>query len=145
MKKIVSICLLALAVTAVGASVKEPVSKPIVHMKKKVNTYNVRVGYENLDGSTSLTATTDSPGFTATNVETGEEFFIGLYRSPSGFFLPYQLPGVISALPAGTYEFTAERGQGNWTGYSSVTVTLSADQVDSEGYITVYVPIAWVE
>lgn len=145
MKKIVSICLLALAVTAVGVSANEPVSKPIVHMKKKVTTYNVRVGYKNLDGSLSLSTTTDSPGFNATNVDTGEEFFIGLSRSAAGFFLPYQLPGLISALPEGTYEFVAERGQGNWTGYSPITVTLSPSLIDDEGYITVYVPISWTE
>lgn len=145
MKKIISICLILLSVvslTGYANPVEGPVKKST---KQRVNTYQVRIGFKHLDGSVSTTGYTDSPGFTASNVNTSDEFDCRLNASPAGIFLPYQLPGIIEDLPGGTYEFNAIPGQGNWTGYRNVIVTLSPEMVDADGYVTVYVPIAWQE
>ena len=102
----------------------------------KAESYTIRLGLLGLDGSKRLSGWEDLGGFYATNLETGEVFY-----NEQGTFLP----GIILDLPAGTYEFSALQGQGGWVGYGSVTVNLSEDLIDQEGYITVYVPIAWAE
>ncbi|WP_412468998.1 hypothetical protein [Pedobacter sp. KLB.chiD] len=145
MKKIISICMLVLFVASFATYATPELPKSFSGTKAKVTTYNVRLGYRNLDGSVTTSGSTESPGFTVYNQETGDDYFVENGPSSSGTFLPYQLPGLINGLPAGTYEFSAERGQGNWTGYGSITVTLSPELVDADGYVTVYVPIAWVE
>lgn len=100
-------------------------------------TYQVRLGLLGLDGQERLSGWEDLGGFYATNLETGEVF----YNERSAAVLP----GVILDLPEGTYEFSALQGQGGWVGYGSVTVSLSEQLVDQEGYITVFVPVAWAE
>ncbi|TCO22445.1 hypothetical protein EV200_10685 [Pedobacter psychrotolerans] len=145
MKKIISICMLVLCVVSLTTYATPEVPKPVSSIKAKVTTYNVRLGYRNLDGSVTTSVSTESPGFTIYNQESGDDYYAENGPSSFGTFLPYQLPGTINGLPAGTYEFSAERGQGNWTGYGSITVTLSPEMIGADGYVTVYVPIAWVE
>ncbi|WP_293789676.1 hypothetical protein [uncultured Pedobacter sp.] len=145
MKKIISICMLVLGVASLATYATPELPKPVSGTKAQVATYHVRLGYRNLDGSVTTSASTESPGFTIYNQETGEDYYVENGPSSSGTFLPYQLPGIMNGLPAGTYEFSAERGQGNWTGYGSVTVTLSPEMIGADGYVTIYVPIAWEE
>ncbi|MFD2287480.1 hypothetical protein GJU39_07905 [Pedobacter petrophilus] len=145
MKKIISICMLVLCVVSLTTYAAPEVPYAVKGKQTPVTTYNVRLGYRNLDGSVTTSVSTDSPGFTAYNQESGDDYYCENGPSSPGIFLPYQLPGTITGLPAGTYEFTAERGQGNWTGYGSITVTLSPEMIGADGYITVYVPIAWAE
>lgn len=145
MKKIMSICLILVSVFAFSGFAHPPKKGVIKTVKTKENVYNVRFGFKFLDGSYSTSSYTDSPGFTATNLNSGSEYECQLPSSPGGVFLPYQLPGTIEGLAAGTYEFNAIRGQGNWVGYGNVTLTLSPELVGPDGYITVYIPIAWEE
>jgi hypothetical protein len=144
MKKIIFICMLALCVVSFTTYAGPEIPRPVKGKQTAVTTYNIRLGYRNLDGSVTTSGSTESPGFTAYNQESGEEYY-GENGPSAGTFLPYQLPGTMTDLPAGTYEFSAERGQGNWTGYGSITVTLSPEMIGADGYVTVYVPIAWVE
>jgi len=37
------------------------------------------------------------------------------------------------------------QGQGGWVGYGSVTGEVSDAEVDTDGYVTVYIPIVWEE
>lgn len=146
MKKFISFSLLAVCIVLLASYAPVSKGKPVTRTKSAATTtYNVRLGYKNLNGSVTLTGSTDSPGFTAYELETGEYYDCSLPPSDPGTFLPHQLPGIMNDLPAGTYEFTAERGQGNWVGYGTVTVTLSPELVGPDGYINVYVPIAWEE
>ncbi|WP_152620245.1 hypothetical protein [Pedobacter lusitanus] len=144
MKKIISICLILLSVVSLTAFATSAVSTPPKNTEPPVS-YNVRFGFKHLDGSLSTTGYTDSPGFTATNTNTGSDFECQLGSSPLGVYLPYQLPGTINNLPAGTYEFNVLRGQGNWTGYGNVIATLSPEMIGPDGYVTIYIPIAWEE
>jgi hypothetical protein len=144
MKKIISICLILLSVISLAAFAAPPVSTQL-HGEKPPVSYNIRFGFKHLNGTLSTTGYTDSPGFTATNTTTGNVFDCELGPSPTGIFLPYQLPGTINNLPAGTYEFNVLRGQGNWTGYGNVIATLSPEMIGPDGYVTIYVPIAWEE
>ncbi len=145
MKKIISICMIVLCIVSLTTYANDDVPKLATNIEKKVTSYNVRLGYRNLDGSVTTTGSTESPGFTAYNTESGEDYFCELGPSAPGIFLPYELPGTLTGLQAGTYQFSAERGQGNWTGYGSITVTLSPEMIGPDGYVTVYVPIAWAE
>lgn len=144
MKKIISFCLILLSVVSLTVVAAPPASTLLKSAKPPVS-YNVRFGFKHLNGSLSTTGYTDSPGFTARNTSTGNEFDCQLGSSPAGIFLPYQLPGTIQNLPAGTYEFNVLRGQGNWTGYSNVVATLSPEMIGPDGYVTIYIPIAWEE
>lgn len=144
MKKIISFCLILLSVVSLTAFATQPVSMPLKNEKPPVS-YNIRLGFKHLDGTLATTGYTDSPGFTATNTITGYQFDCQLGPSPAGIFLPYQLPGTINNLPAGTYEFNVLRGQGNWVGYRNVIITLSPEMIGPDGYVTIYVPIAWEE
>lgn len=144
MKKTFTLLMLLLSMISVTGLASHPI-KPLNHSAAKKNyTYRLRVGFKDVDGRLLLNTTTDSPGFSLTNIETDEVSFYGFPPS-QGSFLPNQTPGIINGISAGTYAITAERGQGNWVGYGSVTVTLNDDLVDEDGYITVYIPIAWAE
>jgi hypothetical protein len=105
----------------------------------KTKTYELRFGLVSANGTKSLSGNYDVGSFIAKNTVTGEEYstyYIGGFQT---------LPAYYEGVPAGTYTFTALQGQGGWAAYGSVTGTVSDAQVDADGYITVYVPIAWEE
>lgn len=121
---------------------------PIAANKKTVATvvatkqspYNIRFGLVSRTGQKILSGSYDVGSFVAVNTTTGESF----YSYYGGGF--QTLPGYLTdQLPAGTYEFYAEQGQGGWVGYGSTTITLNDSLVDKDGYITVYIPIKWEE
>lgn len=105
----------------------------------KTKTYNIRYGLVSQSGVQTLSGSYDIGSFVATNVVTGESY--DTYAG-GGF---QSLPQYYEGLPEGTYTFTAMQGQGGWVGYGSVVGTVSDAQVDADGYVTVYVPIAWEE
>ncbi|WP_394675032.1 hypothetical protein [uncultured Chryseobacterium sp.] len=105
----------------------------------KAKTYRIRYGMMTQSGEKTLSGSYDVGSFVATNTQTGES-----YDTYAGGGLQ-ALPVYMEGIPAGTYTFTAQQGQGGWVGYGSVTGTVSDQQVDSDGYITVYIPIAWAE
>lgn len=107
----------------------------------QTETYQIRYGLVSQNGVKTLSGSYDLGGFVATNVVTGETY--DSYGSGSGGF--QSLPQFYDGLPEGTYTFTANQGQGGWVGYGSVVATVSDDQVDADGYVTIYVPIAWEE
>ncbi|WP_390450921.1 hypothetical protein [Chryseobacterium sp. Alg-005] len=107
----------------------------------KTKTYQIRYGLVSQSGVKTLSGSYDLGGFVATNVVTGETY--DSYGSSSGGF--QTLPQFYDGLPEGTYTFTAMQGQGGWVGYGSVVGTVSDAQVDADGYVTIYVPIAWEE
>ncbi len=102
-------------------------------------TYKIRYGLLTKSGTKVLSGNYDVGSFVATNTTTGETF--DTYYG-GGFQL---LPAYSEGLPEGTYEFYAMQGQGGWVGYGSVTSTVSDAQVDTDGYVTIYIPIAWEE
>ncbi len=142
MKKLLQICLTVICAFFMFAFTSSEGFKKI---NSDNETYNIRLGYKNLDGTLTLNTATESPGFIAENTETGELTYISNQPSSPGSYLPSMLPGIVEDLPAGTYTFSAERGQGNWSAWHDVTVTLSPNLVDGEGYITIYLPFAWSE
>lgn len=102
-------------------------------------TYQIRFGLQNQNGTKTLSGSYDLGNFVATNTVTGETFET---YGGSGM---QSLPQYINDLPEGNYTFTATQGQGGWVGYGSVTAEVSEAKVDSDGYVTIYVPIAWEE
>lgn len=115
---------------------KVPVSKKEI---SKTQTYNIRYGLMSQNGTKTLSGSYDVGSFVATNTATGESFET---YSGGGF---QTLPKYYEGIPAGTYTFTAMQGQGGWVGYGSVTGIVSSDQVDADGYVTIYIPIIWEE
>lgn len=105
----------------------------------KTQTYTIRYGLISQSGIKTLSGSYDVGSFVATNTATGESFET---YAGGGF---QALPKYYEEIPAGTYTFTAMQGQGGWVGYGSVTGIVSDDQVDDDGYITIYIPIVWEE
>lgn len=105
----------------------------------KEQTYKIRYGLLSKNGTKILSGSHDVGSFLAENMATGDVY--DTYYS-GGF---QSLPQYYEGIPAGTYTFSAMQGQGGWTGYGSVVVTVSDAQVDADGYITVYIPITWEE
>lgn len=105
----------------------------------KSKTYTIRYGLLSQNGTPVLSGSYDIGSFVATNTVTGESF-----ETYAGSGLQ-SLPKYSEGVSAGTYIFTATQGQGGWVGYGSVTGVVSDVQIDQDGYITVYVPIAWEE
>jgi hypothetical protein len=105
----------------------------------KTKTYTIRYGLLSQNGAKMLSGSYDIGSFVATNTVTGESFET---YAGSGF---QSLPQYSEGIPAATYTFTAMQGQGGWVGYGSVTGVVSDAQVGQDGYVTVYVPIAWEE
>jgi len=105
----------------------------------KSKTYTLRYGLLSQNGTKALSGSYDIGSFVATNTVTGETF-----ETYAGSGLQ-SLPQYSEGIPAGTYTFTAMQGQGGWVGYGSVTGVVSDAQIDQDGYVTVYVPIAWEE
>ena len=102
-------------------------------------TYKIRYGLLSKNGTKILSGNYDVGSFLAENMATGEvydTYYGGGFQS---------VPQYYNGLPAGTYTFSAMQGQGGWVGYGTVVATVSDAQVDSEGYITVYIPIIWEE
>ncbi len=81
----------------------------------------------------------DLGGFVAKNTATGEEYFSSQYNYRA---LPQYSE---EDLPEGTYEVSGIQGQGGWVGYGTVIATVSDDNIDDDGYITIYIPITWEE
>lgn len=115
---------------------KTPVEKKEV---SKTQTYTIRYGLMSQNGTKNLSGSYDVGSFVATNTATGESFET---YAGGGF---QTLPKYYEGIPAGTYTFTAMQGQGGWVGYGSVTGVVSDDQVDDDGYVTIYIPIVWEE
>ncbi|RXM40379.1 hypothetical protein BOQ62_06665 [Chryseobacterium sp. CH21] len=105
----------------------------------KTQTYKIRYGLLSKSGTKILSGNYDVGSFIAENMTTGEVY--DTYYS-GGF---QSVPQYYDGLPAGTYTFSAMQGQGGWVGYGTVVATVSDAQVDSDGYITVYIPIVWEE
>ncbi|MEY8761724.1 hypothetical protein [Chryseobacterium tongliaoense] len=105
----------------------------------KTATYPIRYGLLSQNGTKVLSGSYDVGSFVATNNATGESF-----ETYGGSGLQ-SLPQYYDGIPAGTYTFTAMQGQGGWVGYGSVVASVSDAQVDADGYVTVYIPIAWEE
>ncbi|WP_449400904.1 hypothetical protein [Chryseobacterium wanjuense] len=105
----------------------------------KTKTYQIRYGLLSQSGVKILSGSYDVGSFVATNTATGETFET---YAGGGF---QSLPKYYDGVPAGTYTFSAMQGQGGWVGYGSVTGVVSDNQVDADGYITVYIPIVWEE
>ncbi|NML69115.1 hypothetical protein HHL23_04830 [Chryseobacterium sp. RP-3-3] len=137
----------ALSVTALSCSSNDDIMadvQPQTHSEtskevSKTQTYKVRFGLISLDGTKTLSGNHDVGSFLAENTVTGEiydTYYGGGFQT---------LPGYYDGIPAGTYTFSAMQGQGGWTGYGSVTGTVSDTQVDADGYITVYIPVTWAE
>ncbi len=115
---------------------KTPAEKKEV---SKTRTYTIRYGLVSQNGTKTLSGSYDVGSFVATNTATGESFET---YAGGGF---QALPKYYEGIPAGTYTFTAMQGQGGWVGYGSVTDVVSDDQLDDDGYITIYIPIVWEE
>jgi hypothetical protein len=113
-----------------------PVAKKEI---SKTQTYTIRYGLISQNGTKTLSGSYDVGSFVATNTITGESFET---YAGGGF---QTLPQYYEGIPEGTYTFTAMQGQGGWVGYGSVTGIVSYDQVDGDGYITIYIPIIWEE
>lgn len=105
----------------------------------KSKTYKIRYGLVRQTGHKTLSGSYDVGSFIATNTVTGQSY--DTYYG-GGF---QTLPAYYDDLPAGNYTFTAMQGQGGWAGYGSVTSEVSDAQVDADGYVTIYIPIAWEE
>lgn len=106
-----------------------------------VQTHNIRLGLVTTSGTPTLSGSYDLGGFYAKNIETGTYYYS--YPNRVNGFL--QLPAFIHNLPEGTYEFGAFQGQGGWMAVSPKTVTVSSGMEDADGYITIYLDIAWEE
>lgn len=107
---------------------------------KKQQTYQLKVGTTQ-NGVNYMNGTYDMGGIYATDVNTGD-VYDGYITYVGGFA---KLPGYFNDLPAGTYEISAYQGQGGWVGYGSTTITLTPSSVGQDGYVNVYIPIAWAE
>lgn len=106
----------------------------------KTKTYPVRYGLISQSGTKMLSGSGfDLGGFVAKNTATGVDYFTGQYNYRA---LPQYSE---EDLPEGTYEVSGIQGQGGWVGYGTVIATVSDDNIDEDGYITIYVPITWEE
>ncbi|REC47987.1 hypothetical protein [Chryseobacterium pennipullorum] len=105
----------------------------------KTQTFKVRYGLLSQTGTKILSGSGyDLGGFVAENTVTGETYYSNGYNR--------SLPQYSEEdIPAGTYSFSGIQGQGGWVGYGTVIATVSEANVDADGYITIYVPIAWEE
>ncbi|WP_343680053.1 hypothetical protein [Chryseobacterium arthrosphaerae] len=111
----------------------------VSHKDAKTKTYPVRYGLLSKSGTKILSGSGyDLGGFVAENTVTGEQYFSIGYQP----VLPQYSE---EDLPEGTYTFSGIQGQGGWVGYGTVVATVSDDNLDADGYITIYVPIAWEE
>lgn len=121
------------------ADTQAKVNSTVSKESKKSKSYTVRYGLLSKTGVKILSGSYDVGSFVATNTVTGESYetYYG-----SGF---QSLPQYNQDIPEGTYTFTAMQGQGGWVGYGSVSAVVSDNQVDADGYVTVYIPIAWEE
>lgn len=119
-------------------AVEIPVKNSLeVHNKEsKTQTFKIRYGLLSKSGTKLLSGTYDLGGFVAKNTTTGELYFSEGYQS---------LPQYSEEIPEGVYAFSGIQGQGGWVGYGTVIAAVSEDNVDAEGYITVYIPIMWEE
>ncbi|KMQ65780.1 hypothetical protein ACM46_07960 [Chryseobacterium angstadtii] len=122
-----------------SADVKPQTNTAASKEASKTKTYKVRFGLISLDGTKTLSGNHDVGSFLAENTVTGEVY--DTYYS-GGF---QTLPAYYEGIPEGSYQFSAMQGQGGWTGYGSVTGTVSDAQVDADGYVTVYIPVTWAE
>ncbi len=114
-------------------------SSEITDKTPATQTYKIRYGLLSKNGTKILSGNYDVGSFLAENMATGEvydTYYGGGFQS---------VPQYYDGLPAGTYTFSAMQGQGGWVGYGKVVATVSDAQVDSEGYITIYIPIIWEE
>lgn len=105
----------------------------------KNQTYKIRYGLLSKNGTKILSGNYDVGSFLAENISTGEvydTYYGGGFQS---------IPQYYNGLPAGTYNFSATQGQGGWVGYGTVVATVSDANVDSDGYVTVYIPVIWEE
>lgn len=106
----------------------------------KTKTYPVRYGLISQNGTKMLSGSGfDLGGFVAKNTATGDEYFTSQYNYRA---LPQYSE---EDLPEGTYEVSGIQGQGGWVGYGTVIATVSDENIDDDGYITIYVPIMWEE
>ncbi|OCA80226.1 hypothetical protein BBH99_16330 [Chryseobacterium contaminans] len=106
----------------------------------KAKTYPVRYGLISLNGTKILSGSGyDLGGFVAKNTATGDEYFTSQYNYRA---LPQYSE---EDLPEGTYEFSGIQGQGGWVGYGTVIATISDENIDDDGYITIYIPVTWEE
>lgn len=106
----------------------------------KTATYPVRYGLLAKDGTKMLSGSGfDLGGFVAKDAVTGKLYFSDQYNDRA---LPQYSE---EDLPAGTYEFSGIQGQGRWVGYGTVIATVSDENLDDDGYITIYIPITWEE
>lgn len=133
--------LLTVATSFSSREIAEPhkVSSEIADKTPETQTYKIRYGLLSKNGTKILSGNYDVGSFLAENMTTGEvydTYYGGGFQS---------VPQYFDALPAGTYIFSAMQGQGGWVGYGTVVTTVSDAQVDSDGYITVYIPIIWEE
>ncbi|MDQ1855529.1 MULTISPECIES: hypothetical protein [unclassified Chryseobacterium] len=114
-------------------------SSEIADKTPQTQTYRIRYGLLSKNGTKILSGNYDVGSFLAENMTTGEvydTYYGGGFQS---------VPQYYEGLPAGTYTFSAMQGQGGWVGYGTVVATVSDAQVDSDGFITVYIPIIWEE
>lgn len=133
--------LLAVTTSFSSKEIREP-HKGSSEMADKLpitQTYKIRYGLLSKNGTKILSGNYDVGSFLAENMTTGEVY--DTYYS-GGF---QSVPQYYNGLPAGTYTFSAMQGQGGWVGYGTVVATVSDAQVDSDGYITIYIPIIWEE
>lgn len=106
----------------------------------KTKTYPVRYGLISMNGTKMLSGSGfDLGGFVAKNTATGVDYFTGQYNNRA---LPQYSE---EDLPEGTYEVSGIQGQGGWVGYGTVIATVSDENLDDDGYITIYIPITWEE
>ncbi|MGU3377299.1 hypothetical protein [Chryseobacterium sp. M5A1_1a] len=119
--------------------VQSKVRSEVSNKDSKTQTFKVRYGLLSKSGTKILSGSGyDLGGFTAENTVTGETYYSDGYNR--------SLPQYSEEdIPAGTYTFSGIQGQGGWVGYGTVVATVSEANVDADGYITIYVPIAWEE
>lgn len=144
MKNPVLKILLVAGVMIVGSSFSTYENHPFKSEKPskevtKAKTYKIRYGLLGQNGGKTLSGSYDVGSFIATNTVTGQSY--DTYYG-GGF---QTLPAYFDDLPAGNYTFTAMQGQGGWAGYGSVTAEVSDAQVDTDGYVTIYIPVTWEE
>lgn len=133
--------LLAVTTSFSSKEITEPHkgSSEIADKSPITQTYKIRYGLLSKNGTKILSGNYDVGSFLAENMTTGEVY--DTYYS-GGF---QSVPQYYNGLPAGTYTFSAMQGQGGWVGYGTVVATVSDAQVDSDGYITIYIPVIWEE
>ncbi|HVI47176.1 MAG TPA: hypothetical protein VM802_20025 [Chitinophaga sp.] len=140
MKKLSLFVVLTMSVV-VGTSAVNPAPCAIERIIPATGTCNVRVTLVRSDGTPVTTGSVDLSDFYARSPSTGE-YYYAEYNMVGGFF---QLPAKIYDLPAGTYTFGADRGQGNWIAVREKVVTITPDMAAADGFINVVLEIAWEE